>query len=92
MTLITLNGFVLIDNIQKQGEMSEGGIYVGESDKDLAPATGTIVSVPVETETGVEKGDIVMFKVKAAQPIKLDNKVYYLISEKSLMGIVVSGN
>lgn len=102
MALEMLNGFVLIANVVKQDELSDGGIYTGKKAAEDSPVTGDVVSVPTsvgneqfgipetdDVECPVKKGDKVMFKIQAASPIKIDNGIYYLIGYKSLIGKVI---
>lgn len=102
MALEMLNGFVLIGNVVKQDELSDGGIYTGKKAAEDSPVTGEVISIPMnfenenfgipateDSECPVKKGDKVMFKIQASSPIKIDNAIYYLIGYKSLIGKVI---
>lgn len=92
MALKTVNGFVLMKDLVKQDQYSDGGIYVGAAEERESPAQATVVCAPEDSETGVQSGDTVLVMPKAVQTLKLDGSVYYLIGEKSLIGIISNGD
>jgi len=90
MAMKMLNGFVLLKNVvrQENGELSDGGVYIGEDKERKYPAVATVQATCPVMETGVEDGMQVVYMDGAASKFMLDGKEYYMIGEKSLMGYI----
>lgn len=77
-----MNNRVLIQPDEKEERVTASGFIVPDSNKEK-PVTGVVV---VGNET-VKKGDRVLFSKFGYDEFKIDDEVFYVVSESLILGI-----
>lgn len=85
---------VLPDGDDKKGK-TESGIYIPETVDKERPEQGTVIAVgPGRYDDGelvpmsVKKGDKVIFSKYGPDEVKVDDKIYLIVSESNILAIL----
>ncbi len=87
---------VVVKPVTKEEKVSASGIIIPDTVDKERPAKGTVVAVgPGKMEDGkvlpvnVKVGQQVLFSKYGYDEVKLDGEDYYVLSEASILGILV---
>ena len=90
MNIIPISDHVLIEPIKGE-ETSKGGILLPQTAEKERPEQGKIIAVGAGKkiqESGVKKGDTVLFGKYGGDDIKFDNKEYKILKEEEIFAIL----
>lgn len=87
MKIVPIGDRVLIEPVQEQ-ESVVGGIYIPDAAREK-PQLGKVIAVGIGVVSGMKVGDAVLIPKFGGVEVKLGARVYQLLREDDVLGIVL---
>lgn len=69
-------------------EKTKSGIILPGADQREKPEQGEVIAIGINVQTGIKKGDNVIFSKYAPVEIKIDNEAFLVVKEEDIMAVI----